>query len=328
MASYININGNNIPIRASDPSNPIEGEIWYNLTTNALKGQGFGTASWASAPSVSNTPRIFSAGDGPPTAGWVAGGGASPPGLSSTEEYNGSAWTAGGGLPGGRYGAGGVGPQTAALIFNGNTGSITNSALEYNGTSWGSPTTVPSASNYANRAGIQTAALAFGGANPGSVTLNFTAEYNGSAWTTGGSMATGVEYGAGTGTETAALCAGGYIQGSDSTAVSQEYNGSTWTSGNPINTSRFNLNGFGIQTAAVIAGGFAPSLPGATTETETYDGTSFSTSPASMSTARNGATAMGENSGPASAGWIIGISPAATEEFTGAGPTTVTISSS
>ena len=38
MADYININGNNIPIRASDPSNPILGEIWYNSTTNLLKG--------------------------------------------------------------------------------------------------------------------------------------------------------------------------------------------------------------------------------------------------------------------------------------------------
>jgi hypothetical protein len=45
MADYININGNNIPIRASDPSNPILGEVWYNLTTNALKGQGAFTAT-------------------------------------------------------------------------------------------------------------------------------------------------------------------------------------------------------------------------------------------------------------------------------------------
>ena len=47
MADYININGNNIPIRASDPSNPIQGEIWYNSTTNLLKGQGFQAAAWA-----------------------------------------------------------------------------------------------------------------------------------------------------------------------------------------------------------------------------------------------------------------------------------------
>jgi len=325
MTTFKEIRGNLIKSTSTDPANPQEGQIWYNSTSQVLKGEEL-LGSWSSAPSVSNTPRIFSGGDGPPTAAWVAGGGASPgTAISTTEEYNGSAWTAGGGLPGARYGQGGTGSQTAALLFNGNTGSTTNSALEYDGTSWGSPTTVPSASQYINRAGTQTAALSFGGYNGGN--LNFTAEYNGSSWTTGGNMATGVEYGAGTGTQTAALSAGGYIQGPASQNISQEYNGSTWSLGNNINTSRFNFNGFGIQTAAIIVGGFAPSVPGATTETETYDGTTFTVSSANMATARNGATAMGQNSGPASAGWIVGLSPAATEEYSLA-PTTRTFTTS
>jgi hypothetical protein len=45
MATYKNINGTNIPIRASDPTNPILGEIWYNTTSNTLKGQAFQNSS-------------------------------------------------------------------------------------------------------------------------------------------------------------------------------------------------------------------------------------------------------------------------------------------
>ena len=52
MATYININGNNVPIRASDPSNPILGEIWYNTTTSALKGQLNLTAAFSTSGTV------------------------------------------------------------------------------------------------------------------------------------------------------------------------------------------------------------------------------------------------------------------------------------
>ena len=41
MATYKEIRGNNIPIRSSDPSNPIIGEMWYNTTTGVLKGRKF-----------------------------------------------------------------------------------------------------------------------------------------------------------------------------------------------------------------------------------------------------------------------------------------------
>jgi len=306
MSTYEQLRGARLKFLDQDPANASNGQVWYNSATGKDRVQGIGAAAWSSAANASNPPRIFAAGDGPPTAGWVAGGGASAPSdISATEEFNGSGWASGTALPGARYGAAGVGPQTAALLFNGNTGSITNTALEYDGSTWASPTTVPSSSQYANRAGTQTAALAYGGANPGSSTLNFTAEYDGSSWTTSGNMAQGVEYGAGTGTETAALCAGGYFQPpGGGKADSQEYNGSTWSSGNNINTTRYNFNGFGVQTAAVIAGGRDPSA--ASTATETYDGTTFTTSPATMATAKNGATGMGQNSGSGNTGWVCG----------------------
>jgi hypothetical protein len=40
MAEYINIKGQNIEVVASDPANPTQGQIWYNSTSNTLKGLG------------------------------------------------------------------------------------------------------------------------------------------------------------------------------------------------------------------------------------------------------------------------------------------------
>jgi hypothetical protein len=61
MTDYINIKGQNIEVVASDPSNPTLGQIWYNSTSQTLKGQGFAAGSWASATSM-NTARAELAG--------------------------------------------------------------------------------------------------------------------------------------------------------------------------------------------------------------------------------------------------------------------------
>jgi hypothetical protein len=47
MAEYINIKGQNIEVVASDPANPTLGQIWYNSTSNTLKGLDFQAAAWA-----------------------------------------------------------------------------------------------------------------------------------------------------------------------------------------------------------------------------------------------------------------------------------------
>jgi len=39
MATYITVKGISIEVVASDPSNPTEGQIWYNTTTNTIRGQ-------------------------------------------------------------------------------------------------------------------------------------------------------------------------------------------------------------------------------------------------------------------------------------------------
>jgi hypothetical protein len=56
-----------------------------------------------------------------------------------------------------------------------------------------------------------------------------------------------------------------------------------WTTGGNLNTARGQIKGTGTQTAALAVGGEAPALSGAT---ESYNGTSWTTSPATLNTAR------------------------------------------
>jgi len=42
MATYIALKGISVQILAADPSNPVEGQIWYNTTTNTIRGQDDG----------------------------------------------------------------------------------------------------------------------------------------------------------------------------------------------------------------------------------------------------------------------------------------------
>jgi hypothetical protein len=74
MAEYINIKGQNIEVVASDPANPTLGQIWYNSTSNTLKGLGVSTVgSWATGNNM-NTARSQLAGAGTQTAALAFGG--------------------------------------------------------------------------------------------------------------------------------------------------------------------------------------------------------------------------------------------------------------
>jgi hypothetical protein len=125
---------------------------------------------------------------------------------------------------------------------------------------------------------------------------------------------------AGAGIQTSALAFGG------STNSTEEYDGTSWTASNNLNINRGELAGAGIQTSALAFGGGPTGTP-----TEQYDGTSWTTVanlPASKKElAGNGNTTQalsvaGQNSpGP-------GAVVATSEEWTGAGPLTVTITAS
>ena len=163
MVAYTGIQGQNILIVSSDPSNPTEGQIWYNSTSNLLKGYQFATVNaWASGGNLA-TARDQLAGAGTQTAALAFGGN---PTSAATEEYNGTSWSGGGNLNNARKSLAGAGTQTAALAFGG-TPPITGATELYNGTSWTSnPNSMSTARNYLAGCGTQTAGLAFGGNAP------------------------------------------------------------------------------------------------------------------------------------------------------------------
>src|SRR6056300_1470173 len=93
MATYKEIFGTNIEVLASDPSNPVEGQVWYNSTDNVVKGAAATTVgSWATGGSL-NQARAQTGAAGSDSTNAIAMGGDVPPETSNTELYNGSAWT-------------------------------------------------------------------------------------------------------------------------------------------------------------------------------------------------------------------------------------------
>ena len=85
MTTYKEIRGTNIEAVASDPSNPVEGQVWYNTTTNVVKGLSFNTGTWATSGNL-NTAREFMGGAGTQAAALGFGGG--PSATTSTEEFS------------------------------------------------------------------------------------------------------------------------------------------------------------------------------------------------------------------------------------------------
>ena len=88
MTTYKEIRGTNIEAVASDPSNPVEGQVWYNTTTNFVKGKIINPGSWATGGNL-NTARNNGglAGCGSQTSA-LAFGGATPDVTQATEEWN------------------------------------------------------------------------------------------------------------------------------------------------------------------------------------------------------------------------------------------------
>ena len=119
MATYKEINGTDITIVSSDPSNPVTGEVWYNTTTQKLKGyQQVLSQAWSTGGNL-NTARAGITGAGTQTAA-LAFGGSNPTGSTiygNTEKYDGSSWTEVNDMNTARTNMGRSGTQTSALAF-------------------------------------------------------------------------------------------------------------------------------------------------------------------------------------------------------------------
>ena len=326
MAGYNTIRGLRVKYLSADPANPEDGQVWYNSTTGNLRVEGIqGTAAWASG---GNLPAIRSGsgGAGTQTAALNIGGENGATIFGTTEEYNGSSWTAGGALnasPTFFIGSGGT--QTAGLRVGGYTGPVgtvlQSEVEEYNGSSWTAVTAIPTATGQGMFAGTQTAGLFYGGSAPSAVTTSLS--YNGSSWTATNSLAVKKTQGAGFGTQTAAIAAGGSNPALGSgtspfTNNSQTWDGTNWATTNSLNNNKTNLRGWGSSTSGAVAGGRVPA-PSSTNQTEVYDGTNWSASATLGTAGYLGSTAGGPGaiSGLyAGGGRGPGAASALTEEFT------------
>ena len=57
MTTFKEIRGTAIESVSSDPSNPEEGQIWYNNTIGVLKGYQLVAAAWAAGGNINTTRR-------------------------------------------------------------------------------------------------------------------------------------------------------------------------------------------------------------------------------------------------------------------------------
>src|SRR5210317_870295 len=142
MSTYKQIHGTDIEVLSSDPANPLEGQVWYNSTSNTVKSFFINPGSWATGGSL-NTARFALAAAGTKTAALNFGG--EPPATGATESYNGTSWTELNDLNTARADLAGAGTQTAALAIAGGNSTSTES---WNGTSWTAVNALNAAQNW------------------------------------------------------------------------------------------------------------------------------------------------------------------------------------
>jgi len=307
MAAYTGIQGQNILIVSSDPANPVEGQIWYNSTSNLLKGYAnvVVAAAWASGGNLTTARTALAASTaGTQTANIVFGGDSGSP-TGATESYNGTSWSPAPSMNTARSYLGGAGTQTAALSFG---GTVAESATEkFNGSTWtNNPTGLNVARRYIAGCGTQTSGFAVGG-NPGNPPTSAVEAFNGSTWTNLTNIPTARSLSAAFGVSTAAVVISG------ATPPAQSWNGSTWTNLPNMNTARSGLAAAGTQTAGLAFGG----IPNRNI-TELWNGTVWSTQP-TMATGRHYLGGCGTQTSALAAGGVASTgNSAATEEWTGA----------
>jgi len=327
MATYKEIFGTNIEVLASDPANPVQGQVWYNSTDNVVKGAALTTAgAWATGNAMNTGTR--GGGSGGTEASAIAVGGG-PPDVGNTELYDGTSWTEVNDLNQARRGLGvGAANNTAALAYGGEQSPSAWYALteSWNGTSWTEVNDLNAGRVAIVGAGIQTSALALGGtALP--VKNQVNESWNGTSWTEVADLNSAKS---GTGRAVGDDNTVAIAVGTPSFATPTEsWNGTSWTEVNDFNTGRVETGIGGDTSAALLFGGFGPPF-NALTNTEQWNGTSWS-----ETTDLNAAVGFQFSAGTGVSGAVSGggytgtVNTTNTEDWTGAGaPVTYTFTDS
>ena len=327
MAQYTGIQGQNILIVSSDPANPVEGQIWYNTTTNLLKGYQLVVANtWASGGNL-NTARYGMGNAGTQTANMAFGGAA--PITTAVENYNGTSWTNGTSLPATVQYNGSSGTQTAALSIGGYNGTTYNNNVtqEWDGSAWTSGGNLNTGRGGlgVGIVGLQTAGLAVAGQSGPGAADNESESYNGTSWTNTPTLNTNRAFHAAWGSTTGAIAVGG-PGGTFGTAV-ESWNGSSWTASTSYPTAIESSAGFGTSYIdGVTITGNTPG--GKSAACSIWNGSSW-TAAGSMATARSTMGASGNTTAGLAIGGVTDPAIVAnTEEYTGSSVQTRTITTS
>ena len=314
MTDYRSIVGKAVKTLETNPDNSqAEGQIWFNEFTGEFKNVINLEAFSTSASQLTARTQVAGSTAGTQTSNFIVGGELPPGSLSAgCEEYNGSGYNAGGDLGTARRKFKGAGTLTAGIVFGGAAPDNTGKTETYNGTSFSEVNDMNTARSQHAGVGSQTAALAAGGYD--TARTADTEEYNGTSWSEQNNMSTArSQLESAAGTQTAMFVAGGNTTPGSTgySANTEEYDGTSWTSGGSLSAGKNGAFGFGTLTAGVVTGGEV-SGGGKSTTTEKYNGTSFSSSPATPATGRM----SGTGSGSSTAGIIQAGSPgSATEEY-------------
>jgi len=275
MATYKGIKGVKVQNKATDPTaSEAVGTVWYNSTSpSALKYSIQGTGAWASATAM-NTHHTGAGGAGTVTAALMASGSNHPTTVTqNSETYNGSTWTEGNNTISARHSFGATGTSTACIMAGGQLppGTYVAVSESYDGTSWTEGNNILTAGrSNMGTVGTTTAALSFG-RFAGSVT-DSTETYDGTCWSETSDLQTARRNPGSAGTQAGALCIVGYT----TTGVNQveSWDGTSWSeTSTDTNSAKCCVNGKGTTTNTLIFGGEGP--PGQLTETETFDGTTW-----------------------------------------------------
>jgi hypothetical protein len=268
MANYKELEGFSVQTLAADPDTPgWVGSIFYNSTSGTFK--------------------VVKPG-GIAVATWASGGS-----LNTARASMGSA---------------NDGTQTASLAFGGDElPGISNKTESYNGTSWTVLPTLNTSRGGIGSFGVQTSSIAVGGFTDANNVLPSVAveSWNGSAWSEITELSAQRINSAGIGaSNTSGFVTGGNVRPgsppgvpSTASALTEQWNGTSWTEVGDLGTALESNKAFGVITSALIVG---PST------SQSYNGSSWSTVPATLNTARS---QFGAGGASATSGIIFGGSP-------------------
>ena len=305
--------------------------MWYNTTTRVLKGLGYATAAWATSGNLPSTGDTRG-GIGIQTAALsVSRQNQGYQSFNTCDIYNGATWSS---IPGlntartngftSREGSTTAGVYAGGFYHTPSSPTMGNTE-EYNGASWTATNNLNQARFGTGGWGTEPSMFAAGGYSwTAGTSYTNTEKYDGTCWAAVNSLNNARNGGFACGSPTAA----NYFSYSATAGFLESWNGTSWsTLPASFNTAQSGRTGAGTATAAWAGGSGGPTR----TATETWDGTSWATSPATTNTV---ASRPNSGCGTSTAGLVFGGNTPgnnvtdATEEYTAAGPATVTITTS